>query len=174
VRGLAWVFGAILVPLLCLALERWLRSVWQRKREEHLIQQTIAYLHKPASETNPRHGANPGLTVSTAEFTDSKSIFDGLAPCVPKGDLAVCGAMRYEQTERNIPSLFFEIAYFHKLASNLPHDANRVLTMSMAGFTDSNDIRDGLAPCRPDGDLVVYDVMPIRPTRAEHLSLLPS
>jgi len=61
VLGLAGVFVAILVPLLWLALDHWVRLMWRRKREECLIGQTVAYFHKPASESNPPHGVNPGV-----------------------------------------------------------------------------------------------------------------
>jgi hypothetical protein len=111
VRGLVWVFGAILGPLLCFVLDHWVHLIWQRSREERLIGQTVAYFHRPASESNPPHGANPGLTIlRTVDLTDSKDILDGLAPCLPNGDLVVYDAMSYDQTERNISNLFPEFA----------------------------------------------------------------
>jgi len=106
VRGLEWVFGAILVPLLCLMLEQWLRVIGQRRREERLVGQTIAYLHRAA----PPQGANSRLTMPTADFTDYKAMLDGLAPCPPNGDLVAYDALPHEQTGRSISNLLTEFA----------------------------------------------------------------
>ena len=99
--GLEWVFGAILAPLLCVVLDQWVHVIWQRKREERLMGQTIAYLHRAASELSTQDG-NSRLTMRTADFTDYKLMLDGLAPCPPNGDLVAYDALPHEQTERSL------------------------------------------------------------------------
>jgi len=120
VFGLGLVFVAILVPLLFLALERWVHLIWQRNREERRIGQTIAYFHTPASEGTSPHDANPSM--QTADLVGSKVVFDGLAPCPPNGDLVVYDVMPYERTERNVSNLFpvFDPPFLKPVIAQLP------------------------------------------------------
>jgi len=108
VPGLEWVFGAFLVPLLCLAVCRWACVIRDRKEEERLMGQTIAYLHKAASESG--QDVNSGRTTRTAGFTDYNAMLDGLAPCPPNGDLVAYDALLHERTARSITNLFTAFA----------------------------------------------------------------
>jgi len=110
VRGLEWVFGAILAPFLCLMLEQWARVIWRRRTEERQVRQTIAYLHSTATGRDSPQDANSRLTMRTADFTDYKAMLDGLAPSPPNGDLVAYDALPHEQAEQSISNLFMEFA----------------------------------------------------------------
>ena len=109
-RGLEWVFFAILGPLLGFVLNQWVRVIWHRKRDERLVSQTIAYLHRAASGSNSPQDANSRLTMRAADFTDYKAMLDRVAPCLPNGDLVAYDTMPHEQTGRSISNLFPEFA----------------------------------------------------------------
>ena len=100
-RGLEWILGAILVPLLSLVLDHWVRVIGQRRRAECLIGQTMAYLQRAASESKPQQDANARLTMLAADFTD-KAMMDGLSPSPPNSDLVAYDTLPNDQTERSM------------------------------------------------------------------------
>lgn len=57
------------------------------------------------------------------------------------------------------------MTYFHRSApeSIPPPDLHPRLAIRTVEFPDSEGIVDGLMPCLPNGDLVVYDAMPYEP-----------
>jgi hypothetical protein len=102
VRGIEWVLGAMLVPLLGLLLDQWARLIWQRRTDARLIGQTIAYLHSAASEPD----TNARVTMRTADFTDCKALLDQIVPCPPSGGLVAYDSMTQQQTKRIVSNPF--------------------------------------------------------------------
>jgi hypothetical protein len=84
--------------------------IWQRRSEERVMEQTIAYLTSAAFESNVQQKSDSRLIMRTADFTDYKAMLDNVAPCPPNGDLVAYDTILHEHTERSIANLFPQFA----------------------------------------------------------------
>lgn len=105
-RGLEWVSGAMVVPLLCLVLDQWVRSIRRRRRSARLIGQTIAYFHRSASEAHLGQDADSRLVMRTADFAQWTAMLNGVAAGPPNGDLVVYDSMPRDKNEWSVSHLF--------------------------------------------------------------------
>jgi len=101
VRGPELILGGILVPLLSLACDHWVRLTWQRRRAKCMIGQTMAYLHSADPENRSRQDVNSKLTMLAADFAH-KTMMDGLIPSPPNADLVAYDTLPREQGERSV------------------------------------------------------------------------